>query len=62
MEVVLSAKAFLIRRLWVEQPNHTTIRTDVQDAEINGMEAITPETIRKGLPQDWKQVESKPID
>lgn len=56
IEVVLNAKTFHLKCLFVEQPNGNTVRTDVEKAEINGEVAITPETIRKGLPQDWKKV------
>ncbi len=54
MEVVLNAKTFHLRRIFFEQPNGSTVTTDVEKAEINGAEPITLESIRKGLPQGWK--------
>jgi outer membrane lipoprotein-sorting protein len=57
MQVTLHAKVYQLRRLWFEQGNGNTVRLDVEKAVINPKDAITPKSIREGLPQGYKQIE-----
>lgn len=59
IQVVLNAKTYQVQRVWLEEPNGRRIRIEVEKAVINPTERITPESIRKGLPQGWKQWESE---
>ncbi len=61
MEVVLNAKTYHIRRVCLYEPTGRMVCVDVEKAVINPKEGVTPETIRKGLPQGWKQEESKAV-
>jgi hypothetical protein len=53
MQVVLNRKTYQIRRLWIE--NSTEMTYDYERPHGDSTEAITPESILKGLPEDYKK-------
>jgi TIGR03009 family protein len=57
MEIVLNARTYQVKRVWQEQVNGFTMRIDRENVVINPRETITTESIRKELPQGFKQVE-----
>ena len=56
IQVVLESKTFRIHRLWIEQPNgaETTYNFDPPGGSE---ESVTPESIGKGLPEDYRKVD-----
>jgi hypothetical protein len=55
MQVVLNRKTYQIRRLWIENSTETTY--DYERPHEESAESITPESILKGLPEDYKKVD-----
>ncbi|HBI42432.1 MAG TPA: hypothetical protein DDY78_06170 [Planctomycetales bacterium] len=60
MQVVLNRKTHQIRRLWMEGPNDTQTTYNYERSKKNSAEPITPESILKGLPEDYEKVSPKP--
>ena len=57
IQVVLESKTFRIRRLWREQSDGVETTFDFEPPVGDSTEAITPESILKGLPEDYKKVD-----
>ena len=55
--MVLESKTFRIRRLWGEQSDGVETTFDFEPPVGDSTEAITPESILKGLPEDYKKVD-----
>jgi hypothetical protein len=57
MQVVLNRKTYKIRRLWVKQPNSTETTCDYERPKEDSAGSITPESVLKGLPEDYEKVD-----
>jgi hypothetical protein len=54
MRVVLWKDSFRVRQIRYEHPNGNAVTLDFQKLDTR---KITPESIRKGLPEKWKRIE-----
>ena len=57
MQLVLNRKSFQLRRLWIVQPNYGETTYDLEPPNSGSDEAMTANSILKGLPEDYKKVD-----
>lgn len=57
IQVVLERKTSWVRRIWLEQPNETTTTFDFERPNAGSEEAVTADSLLKGLPADYKEVD-----
>ncbi len=55
LRIALLKDEFRIRQLWWEHPNGSSTTLDIEDFDVRAK--VTPESIRDGLPQNWKRTE-----
>jgi hypothetical protein len=53
--VVLDAQTYQIRMLWHQRVDDNRVQVDIEKRDTKPNPPITSESIRKGLPTDWKQ-------
>jgi hypothetical protein len=56
MRVVLNRKTYQVRQLWMERPNATEVTYDYDRPHEDEPKPITPDSILKGLPEDYEKV------